>query len=389
VRFVHSALVEQLLVDVTQERVEVRGVELKRHGMRELLEADVVIDTSGKHTRFPEQLAALGVKVDSLAFPSDRIYVCRHYRLHDPAAAPRRTGTGANLDYFGYATFYAEHGHYAITLSCPVEEQELARYMARASGFDAICAQLPGLAEWIRVSYPTSKVLGAGRFANRWTTCGAHGGPALHGYFAVGDSHIETNPMYGRGCAAAFVQAGVLAEVLATTPEVTRRLARYERGTRERMQAHFDFCKQTDDIFRTRGRLSRTEPITRAERALCYAYDEAWTPAMERSPLVAREMIKAMQMRELSPFGVRCAVLVQIVLGWLSRRLARARPVTPQLGPGRSELMRVLHRDSEVSGAHALHTPGELDEPELLEVGGDAEGREDATVLRRNVRQRS
>jgi len=385
VRFVHSARIEQLLTKVEADRVEVRGVELTRGGAREALEAEVVIDATGKHTRSPAQLAALGVKVDSVSYPSDRIYVCRHYRLHDAAAAPRRSGTGANLDYFGYATFYAEHGHYAITLSCPIEEQELARHMARASGFDAICAQLPGLAEWTRVSYPTSKVLGAGRFANRWTTCGAGGGLALVGYFAVGDSHIETNPMYGRGCAAAFVQSGALAEVLASTPDVTRRLARYERCTRERMQAHFDFCKQTDDIFRTRGRLSRGEPISRAERTLCYAYDEAWTPAMERSALVTREMLKAMQMRDLSPVGVRLAVLVHIVLSWLSRRLSRVRPVAPQLGPCRPALLRVLRTDGEVSGAHALSALG----ADVLAADLEADEREEVTALRRHVRQRS
>lgn len=351
VRFVHSARVERLIADVDASAgartVRVRGVELLREGQRERLDADVVVDASGKRSKLGQQLAELGVKVDSVRFPSDRVYVCRHYRLREPSTSLQRMGTGANLDYFGYATFYAEHGHYAITLSCPVEEQELAQKMSKAHGFESLCAQFPVLASWTRQSEPTSKVLGAGAFENRWTTHGAPGGHALHGFFAVGDAQLETNPMYGRGCASAFVQAKLLAETLAASRDPGKRGELYRLRAREQLQVHFDFCVQTDNMFRSRGRLARGEPVPAGERLLKYLYEEAWTPAMERSQLVAREMIKAMQMRELSGVGTRLAVALVIAVTYLALRLRRAVRPASALGPERTALIRALPSDSD------------------------------------------
>jgi 2-polyprenyl-6-methoxyphenol hydroxylase-like FAD-dependent oxidoreductase len=323
VRFLHSARVEGLYTERRDGKLHVRGAKVVRGGARELIEADLVIDASGKRSKSPEWLAALGIEVEVLRRPSDRVYVCRHYRLRDPQAGPPRAGTGANLDYFGYATFYAEHGHYAITLSCPVEEREFAKRMRDPVGFDAVVERLPMLSRWVSGSEVTSKVLGAGRFENRWTRYRGAGGPELLRFFAVGDSHIETNPIYGRGCASAFLQAEVLAEALAANQEPSRRADHYYARTRELMKTHFDFCVSGDDMLRSRGKLSRGEPIPLAHRLVKYGFDEAFTPAVEKSPLVAREMIKALQMREISSAWVRLSMLIHILAAWLVGRFRR------------------------------------------------------------------
>src|SRR5262249_8293845 len=159
----------------------------------------------GKRTPCPGWLEAAGARIRYDRFPSNYLYVCRHYQLAEGQESPPRQGTGANFDYFGYSTFYGEHGHYAVTLGCPVGEKDIARAMRRTEGFDAVCAQIPVLVDWIQRSEVRSKVLGATRFENRWTRYRGSGGPEILGILAVGDSQIETNPMYGRGCASAFV----------------------------------------------------------------------------------------------------------------------------------------------------------------------------------------
>jgi flavin-dependent dehydrogenase len=45
------------------------------------------------------------------------------------------------------------------------------------------------------------------------------GQPLVTGFHAVGDAHTCTNPMYGRGCALAFVQATLLADAFAAHPD--------------------------------------------------------------------------------------------------------------------------------------------------------------------------
>ena len=45
----------------------------------------------------------------------------------------------------------------------------------------------------------------------------AHGRPLVHGFVAVGDAAVCTNPLYGRGCSLAFVHAFGLADCARAT----------------------------------------------------------------------------------------------------------------------------------------------------------------------------
>jgi hypothetical protein len=285
-------------------------------------------------------LQALGARVATTLHSTNRVYVCRHYRLLDPKQAPPRAGTGADYDYFGYAAFYAEQGHFALSLSCPTEEAAFADHMKRPSGFERICGELPAFSEWVQRSTPTTKVLGAGNFANRFTRYGARGGKRLAGFFAVGDSHIETNPMYGRGCASAFVQAKVLGEVLREPGDPVAHAERYSTRVRSAMQPHFDFCVGADRMMESRGKLSRGEPIALVDRLIKHAYERAFVPAMQESSLVAREMVRAMQMRELSSVATRLRVLWQLVLLWLSWCFGRAKQASLPAALPRLDLLR-------------------------------------------------
>lgn len=342
VRFIHNCRVEGLRADSNGGEVRVRGLDVTRNGVREAIDADLVVDASGKRTRSPEWLRALGVEVSVHALPSNYAYVCRHYRYADRASMPRRCGTGANLDYFGYVIFYAEHGHFAVTLSCPVEEAEFARLVRTPEGFDSVCEKIPVLAQWTRKAKVTSKVLGAGRFENRWTHYGAPGGLPLSGFVALGDSHIETNPMYGRGCTLAFVQAQLLAEALAVAGDQRAQLRKYYARTREVLKPHFDFCVQADRMFQNRAKVSRGERIAFGDRVLRYAYERAYVPAIQASPLVAREMVKATEMREPSSFGLRLAMLFQIARAWLLGLVRPGRVPPIDLGPPRRDFLDSL-----------------------------------------------
>jgi hypothetical protein len=129
-------------------QLQVRGLELTRAGHREELAAEVVVDASGKHTKSPEWLQALGVRVDIDNRPSGFVYACRHYRLLRLPPSLRRE-IGGSLDFLAYATMWSEHGSYALTLVCPVDDKELGETIRRAEGFEALCDQLPS---WSRAS---------------------------------------------------------------------------------------------------------------------------------------------------------------------------------------------------------------------------------------------
>jgi 2-polyprenyl-6-methoxyphenol hydroxylase-like FAD-dependent oxidoreductase len=342
VSFVHSARVVGLATESGAGPVRVRGVELSRRGSREVVEADVVVDASGKQSKCPQWLEAMGVRVSLVSKPSGFVYSCRHYRLKDPTLALPRRGGGGNLDFLGYATFYAEHGNYALTFGCPVEEKELSDVIRRTEGFEALCAQFPVLEQWTSQSVVTSKVLGAGRFENRWTRYGAEGGRELIGFFPLGDAHIETNPMYGRGCASAFVQAHTFAEVLSEVRDPGERARQFYSRTRRQLQNMFDLSVGTDRMYHIRARHSRGMPLTLSERFLNWGYEAGWLPALNASPVVAREMVRAMQMREVSGLGVRLTVALLLIRMLAVSLFRRKQPAQLPALPPRSEFLRSL-----------------------------------------------
>jgi 2-polyprenyl-6-methoxyphenol hydroxylase-like FAD-dependent oxidoreductase len=342
VRFLHSAKVTGLSLEATEREVRVRGVKVSKEGAEELVAADIVVDAAGKRTKSPEWLEPHGVAIERDSRPSGFVYACRHYQLKDRKDSRPRLDGGGNLDFLGYATFYAERGSFALTFGCPVDEKELAAAMHRPEGFDALCAQLPVLKEWTSMSEVKSKVLGAGLFENRWTRYGTRGGRALLGFFPVGDSHLETNPMYGRGCSAALMQAHVLAEVLREVSDPEERLRRYYATTRTMLQPYFELSVATDRMYHMRARLSRGEPVTFGERLLNWAYEAAWMPAVQSSELVAREMVKSAQMRELSSLSTRLAVVYQLILALILTMLGRKRAAPAVAGPPRVELLKRL-----------------------------------------------
>lgn len=347
VQFMHETRVVGLVGTRDNGRLTVHGVEVVRGDEpRETIEADLVVDASGARGKTIEWLGALGAKVEVDSRASGFSYACRHYRLNDPASAPPRESGGGNFDFLGYATFYAEHGHYAVTFSCPEEETELGELVCRPEGFDALCAQVPTLRLWTTHSSARTKVLGAGRFENRWRRFRAGAGAGdgeggFAGFFAVGDALLQTNPMYGRGCASAFVQATVLAEVLRDVAEPQERVRRYYQRSHELLNPYFELSVATDRMYRTRAKLRRGAKVSPGDAVINYAYERAWLPATYRYPLLAREFLRSVQMREVSSLPVRLLAMWLLIVGFVHSLTRRHQaPRQPQQPLEREEFLR-------------------------------------------------
>ena len=353
VRFICDARVEGLIADESEQGVRIKGLRIRQQDEFSELMGDVVIDASGSRSSCRKWLQELGVRVSLEEHPSSYGYYCRHYKLRDPSHPPSRYGTGANLDYLWYGIFYAEDGHFSVAISCPLEEQALNERLRRAEGFERVCGLMPAVARWTKVAVPTTQVFGAGGLANRWYTYGGEDSRPLLGYLPVGDSHLHTNPMYGRGCSSAFIQAHEMAQALQQCNDAGERARRYFKGTRERVRPHFDASTGADKLFLNRALLLRGGALRLPDRLLNYLYDAVWTPALLRSPLVAREMLKAMQMRELSRIGLRLAVLVQIAISFFRHVLRLPQPTPIPQGPGRAQLLSELSASQDEFDASA------------------------------------
>jgi 2-polyprenyl-6-methoxyphenol hydroxylase-like FAD-dependent oxidoreductase len=211
-----------LVVGGTPTRVT--GVQLRARdgGAEETLRADLVVDASGRGSRLPEWLRALGLTppeesvVDSFCG-----YSTRWYEAPPPERWPRAwwwKGVWLDPDLNGPASELTagilspcEGNRWIVTVGGiarnypPTDE----------AGFTAALSRLrsPIIAEAVALAEPLSPVYSSRMMANRfrhferWTA-------QLPGLLAVGDAACAFNPVYGQGMTAAAVCASLLAEQL-------------------------------------------------------------------------------------------------------------------------------------------------------------------------------
>ena len=201
---------------------------LRPDGERELLRADLVVDASGRRSRLPDWLAAIGAKRPAEeSEPCGIFYSSRFYRLRDGALPPvMEGGMGQDLGYLKIGIFPGEARIFSLTLAASPDDDVL-RSVLRTRGFEIAAAALPITRDWVdpAVSEPISDVHGMANLKNtrRWLV--ADGEPLALGVVAIGDALIHTNPLTGRGCSLAWVSAFLLADALRKEPEDARALA--------------------------------------------------------------------------------------------------------------------------------------------------------------------
>jgi len=182
------------------------------------LAASLVVDASGRASRFPDMLAALGVPAPTESvLDASLAYATRIYRA--PADAPdwkllivRDTPPSGTR---GGVVFPIEGGRWVVTLGGAGAD----RPPSDETGFEAFARSLihPALAEALRRAEPVSPVRGWARTANRLRRVDrATAWPA--GFAALGDAVCALNPVYGQGMSVAALEGQALARWLRSAP---------------------------------------------------------------------------------------------------------------------------------------------------------------------------
>ncbi|MGH9138054.1 MAG: FAD-dependent oxidoreductase [Acidimicrobiales bacterium] len=208
------------VVAVPGPRPTVVGVRLANG---EQVDADVVVATTGRRGDVPAWLRAIGVEVPETVEESGLIYMSRFYETRDRR---KLFGSGywlARRAGVGFAGFEADNRSYSITVAMwDAADAELRRHFHDDARYDASCRLLPELAPLVDLeqSRPLTPVKVMGGLANRLRRYVDDAGqPLVSGFFAVGDAYVVTNPIYGRGCTQAFMQATHLADAIAAHPD--------------------------------------------------------------------------------------------------------------------------------------------------------------------------
>jgi len=227
VAFRDGARVAGLLADPGAEgpTPRVRGLRLAE-GVE--LAADWVVDASGRRTKVSEWLEAIGGRPPRVERePCGIFYASRFYRLCDTAEMPPIDGPmGADLGYLKYGIFPGDARVFSITLAASPED-EVLRAAMRPAAFEALAALLPATAPWVdpAVARPVSDVAAIARLENLRRFPVEQGEPIAHGLLMVGDALLHTNPIVGRGCTLAAVNAFLLADALRDHPDDARAAA--------------------------------------------------------------------------------------------------------------------------------------------------------------------
>ncbi len=295
------------------------------------LDADVVIDATGPRTSSPRWLVDIGVAEPSEQLvPSEIVYLSRFYRLREGHDAPETAGPiGGDLGYAKYAVFVGDNRTFSVTFAVDADDKAM-RILTDVVAFESGAAQLPAAQPWLdgRSEPITDVHLMAGLRNRRRYFVDESGVPVVRGFAAVGDAHVCTNPLYGRGCSLAMVHAYGLVDALASDD--------WER-------AFHDFTeRELDPWFRAAVQQDREAKVLAGAESveaddprafMREVFREGLLPAVRTSPLVYRAFLRWFNLETTPDALMTDAEVLSAVMQCYSERETRE-PEGP-LGPDR------------------------------------------------------
>ncbi|MEV3905709.1 FAD-dependent oxidoreductase [Mycobacterium sp. NPDC050551] len=171
-----------------------------------VVSADVVVDASGRASRFTE-----GIRPPAEGEDCGAVYVTRQYRLRDgapPGATNSPIGLSLNFPTHFAIAFVHDDRTFSVTVTHDGGDRRL-RLLRHDAVFEEAVRAIPRLAEWIddERAQPLSPALAGGRLYNAYRgQLDDVGRPVLPGLVSVGDAVCTTTPLAGRGVALAMLQ---------------------------------------------------------------------------------------------------------------------------------------------------------------------------------------
>ena len=349
IEFVTDTLVRDVLTETRSGRLAVTGLVIERDGERQEWSADAVIDAAGKNSQLVDTLNERGAGIEEKTERAGILYFTRHYRLHEGMGEPERNKvpSAGDMGFMKYGVFPADNGCFSITIAVPEIEMELRKAIIRPETFDFICSQLPGVAPWTAEdrSTPVSKVYGMGELISRWRKLADDDGPRVLNFFPLGDSLIRTNPLYGRGCTFAAIEAETLVHAFDRTENPVARGTLYFNNVRDALRPYYsDMVKQDKAaIRRARNALDPDYRPNLRNRVIRSFAEDAITPALRGDTALLREFMRAFHMIDKPSEFLRNPGNIAKIMGvWARGKKRNARHYPPKLGPDRQEMMALL-----------------------------------------------
>ena len=235
------------------------------------LVGDVVVCT-GRRGPLVSWCADLGAEITEEVADTHIVYLTRWYRRPPGSPIEVDARLGGNFGYLKYLAVPCDGSTFSVTLAVRSSDDELRKRLMDPDAFDRACRLLPGPDRFMGSGpiEPLGPVRPMGGLINRLRHfTDTNGRPLVTGLHAVGDAHTCTNPMYGRGCALAFVQATLLAEAYAAHgDDAAERAVAYEALSAREVEPWFRTSVLMDSIGDNDGVPKEPDPMARRFGAL-------------------------------------------------------------------------------------------------------------------------
>ncbi|NIP14676.1 MAG: FAD-binding protein [Pseudomonadales bacterium] len=363
IRIVNPCQVTDLIAEQDEDTLRVLGLMVQREDEAEPspFRAEMIIDASGRRTRFPRWFAQRGCQVPEEKHDAEIVYYTRHYRLKEGQSEPprgERSGAG-DLGYLKFGVFPGDNGHFAIILCVPTRETAIKKAVRCGKMFDEICLSIPGLEPWLANgrAEATTEPFGIGDINAVWRRYVCDGRPLARNFFAVGDAAIRTNPLYGRGCSTGLLHASILTDVLAEESDPVERSLLFHQRTEEQLRPIYKASLGEDrrGIKRATATMAGglLEPPKTLRRWFALAFGDALTAASREQAHVLRGVLRSFHLLEKPGEFLNDWRIRRTVMRYMFRGRNRNAAMRLQPGPERVELHELL----------GLQAPGPASEP--------------------------
>ena len=315
--------------------------------------ADIVIDAGGRGSPIADWLLDAGATFIDEGEDCAILYYTRFYALNDGHSEPPRglAPPNGDLGFLKFGVFPADNDTFSVTLAVPDVEQVMRAAVVRPETFDAICANLTGVAPWTDSarSRPVSKVYAMGDLKSRWREMTPGGAPAALGLFCVGDSLVRTNPLYGRGCSFAAIEAHLLRDILNRSADPVERARAYSGRSRVELFTFYADMVEQDRAAAKRA-LAGLDPDHKPSlrgRLLRAFLEDGVAITIRQDIGLLREAMRAFHMLDQPRAWLRKpGNLAKILRVWARGRGANAALYAPKPGPERPAMFAVLGLDA-------------------------------------------
>ncbi|HEY2657790.1 MAG TPA: FAD-dependent monooxygenase [Solirubrobacteraceae bacterium] len=164
----------------------------------EVIAAELVVDASGRRSRLPQWLRAVGARpVPEESEDSGFTYYQRTFRSADGSVPMLMAPVGSPIGTIMLITLPADNGTWAVVVATSSGDQPLKR-LREATAWSAVVRACPLHAHWLE-GEPITPVEAMGGLIDRRRRFAPDGRPVATGIAAVADAWACTNPSLGRG----------------------------------------------------------------------------------------------------------------------------------------------------------------------------------------------